>query len=215
MGQLYLVRHGQANSSASSEEDYDRLSDLGHRQANLLGEWVRDHETPFDLTISGTMRRHRETAIGMGFTPESEDERLNELGYFALVRDMQAKFSLKPPVSSEDFAKHMPQTLVAWEQEHIDGDEPFATFQTRILAALAEAAKPGKRVLCVTSGGVISMVMRATLGLSAEQMARVMLPVFNSSLHKFHIRPEGTALMSFNTIPHLDRPELADHRTHF
>jgi len=85
----------------------------------------------------------------------------------------------------------------------------------RILTALTEAAKPGKRVLCVTSGGVIAMVMRAALGLSTEHMARVMLPVYNSSLHKFHIRPEGRALMSFNTIPHLDPPELADHRTHY
>ena len=215
MGQLYLVRHGQANSSATSEADYDRLSDLGHRQAELLGEWMRAHEDPFDLTFSGTMRRHRETAQGMGYPPNKQDERLNELAYFALVRDMQAKHGIEPPVNSEDFANHMPKTLVAWEQATIDGDEPFATFETRILTALAEAAKPGKRVLCVTSGGVIAMVMRATLGLSAEHMARVMLPVYNSSLHKFHIRPEGRALMSFNAIPHLDPPELADLRTHY
>ena len=215
MGQLYLVRHGQANSSATSEADYDRLSDLGHRQAELLGEWMRAHEDPFDLTLSGTMRRHRETAQGMGYPPDKQDERLNELAYFALVRDMQAKHGIEPPVNSADFANHMPKTLVAWEQATIDGDEPFATFETRILTALVEAAKPGKRVLCVTSGGVIAMIMRATLGLSAEHMARVMLPVYNSSLHKFHIRAEGRALMSFNAIPHLDPPDLADHRTHY
>lgn len=215
MGQLYLVRHGQANSSAKTEEEYDRLSDLGHRQAALLGNWMRTHEAPFDLTLSGTMQRHVETATGMGHPPERQDARLNELGYFALVRDMQANHGLKPPVSAEDFAAHMPKTMTAWEQETITGDEPFATFETRILTALAEAAKPGKRVLCVTSGGVIAMVMRATLGLNTDQMARVMLPVYNSSLHKFHIRPDGMALMSFNTIPHLDPPSLADHRTHY
>jgi len=96
MGQLYLVRHGQANSSATSEADYDRLSDLGHRQAKLLGEWMRAHEDPFDLTLSGTMRRHRETAQGMGYPPDKQDERLNELAYFALVRDMQAEHGIKP-----------------------------------------------------------------------------------------------------------------------
>jgi len=215
MGHLYLVRHGQANSSAKSEADYDRLSDLGHEQARLLGDWMRIHEAPFDTVISGTMRRHRETAIGMGFPPQTEDARLNELSYFALVRDMQAKFGLAPPVSSDDFATHMPKAFMAWEQKHINGEEPFATFETRIAAALAEAAKPGKRVLCVTSGGVISMAMRATLGLSTEQTARTMLPIYNSSLHKLIVRPEGIALGAFNTIPHLDHPDMAEHRTHY
>jgi len=214
MGELYLVRHGQANTGATTEEDYDRLSPLGHTQAGLLGHWMRDHEAPFDLVVSGTMRRHLETANGMGFAPEHTDERLNEMQYFALVRDMEIHYDVAAPQSQEDFANHIPQTLAAWEGATIRGSEPFATFETRIHAALAEAAKPGKRVLCVTSGGVISMVMRGALGLSTDQMAHVLLPIFNSSLHKFRIRPDGTFLMSFNAIPHLDPPHLADHRTH-
>jgi len=214
MGELYLVRHGQANSGAKTEEDYDRLSPLGHTQAQLLGDWMRRHEAPFDLTLSGTMRRHRETAAGMGVAPDHFDARLNEMAYIALARDMLVHHDITPPSTPEDFAVHMPQTLAAWEQATINGEEPFATFETRILSALAEVAKPGKRVLCVTSGGVISMVMRGALGLSTDQMAHVLLPIYNSSLHKFRIRPEGTFLMAFNGIPHLDPPELADHRTH-
>lgn len=214
MGELYLVRHGQANSGATTEEDYDRLSDLGHTQAKLLGDWMRVHEAPFDLVLSGSMRRHRETAAGMGFAPEIFDPRLNEMQYFALVRDMEVNHGVTPPKSQEDFAVHMPQTLAAWEKATITGAEPFATFEGRINAALAEAAKPGKRVLCVTSGGVISMVMRAALGLSTDQMAHILLPIYNSSLHRFRIRNEGTYLMAFNGIPHLDPPALADHRTH-
>jgi broad specificity phosphatase PhoE len=214
MGELFLVRHGQANSGATTEEDYDRLSDLGHAQAGLLGEWMRAHEAPFDLTLAGTMRRHRETAEGMGYAPDTFDERLNEMEYFALARDMEVQHKVPRPSSPEDFAIHMPRTLAAWEQATINGSEPFATFAARILSALSEAAKPGKRVLCVTSGGVISMVIRGALGLSTDQMAHVLLPIYNSSLHKFRIRPEGTFLMTFNGIPHLDPPSLADHRTH-
>lgn len=215
MGELYLVRHGQANSGATSEAEYDRLSDLGHKQAEMLGAWMQDHEAPFDQVVAGTMRRHRETAVGMGYAPDHYDDRLNEMEYFALARDMQAHHGVAPPVTSEDFATHMPQTLSAWEQATIRGAEPFATFESRILDALSEATKPGKRVLCVTSGGVISMVMRTALGLDAHQMAHVLLPIFNSSMHKFRIRPEGTFLTAFNAIPHLDPPHLADHRTHF
>ncbi|WP_375279886.1 histidine phosphatase family protein [Pseudooctadecabacter sp.] len=213
MGELYLVRHGQANSGAKTEEEYDRLSDLGHRQAQLLGTWMRDHEAPFDQVLAGSMRRHRETAQGMGYTPDITDPRLNEMEYFALARDMLTEHGVNPPSTPEDFAAHMPQTLAAWEQATIKGGEPFATFEARIMAALSEAAKPGKRVLCVTSGGVISMVMRVALGLSTDQMAHMLLPIYNSSLHKFRIRPEGTFLTAFNAIPHLDPPHLADHRT--
>ena len=214
MGELYLVRHGQANAGATTEEGYDRLSDLGHRQARLLGAWMRDHETPFDLILSGDMRRHRETAEGMGVTPDHIDPRLNEMQYLALVRDMEVNHGVAPPIGPDDFADHIPQTLAAWEQATIQGSEPFATFEARIAEALAEAAKPGKRVLCVTSGGVISMVMRGALGLNTDQMAHVLLPIYNSSLHRFRIRPEGTFLMTFNGIPHLDPPELAALRTH-
>lgn len=215
MGELYLVRHGQANSAATNEEDYDRLSDLGHRQARLLGAWMHDHEAPFDHVLTGTMRRHRETAAGMGVKVDAEDAGVNEMQYFALIRDMQTNHGLEPPQGPDDFAIHMPKTLSAWEEATIDGAESFATFETRIQTALATAMEPGKRVLCVTSGGVIAMALRMALGLSINQMAHVLLPIYNSSLHKFRIRPEGAFLTAFNATPHLDPPRLADHRTHY
>jgi len=56
--------------------------------------------------------------------------------------------------------------------------------------------------------------MRRALSLGTEQMAHVLLPIYNSSLHKFRIHPQGTFLTAFNAIPHLDPPDLADHRTH-
>jgi len=213
MGELYLVRHGQANSYAKTEADYDKLSTLGHAQARLLGDWMRAHEAPFDHVIAGAMRRHLETAKGMGYVPDVTDARLNEMEYFALVRDMLTEHGMHPPSSPEDFAVHLPRLLTAWEQATINGSEPFSTFEDRIMAAVAEATKPGRRVLCVTSGGVISMIMRRALGLNTDQMAHILLPIYNSSLHKFRIRPEGTFLTAFNLVPHLDPPHLADHRT--
>ncbi|PHQ84623.1 MAG: histidine phosphatase family protein [Thalassobium sp.] len=214
MGELYLVRHGQANTGATSEAEYDRLSDLGHRQAGLLGDWLRAHEDGFDLTLTGAMRRHRETAAGMGLLPDIEDARLNEMDYFALARDIEITHGVAPPNSQDDFADHIPQTLAAWHAATINGTEPFALFESRIFDALAAAAKPGKRVICVTSGGVIAMVMRQALGLGPAQMAHVLLPIWNSSLHRFRIREDGTYLVSFNTIPHLDAPEHASARSH-
>lgn len=214
MGELYLVRHGQANSGATSEAEYDRLSPRGHTQAGHLGDWLRAHEAPFDHVLSGTMRRHIETANGMGFAPERSDPRVNEMDYFSLARDIEVTHGLAQPESQDDFAAHIPQTLHAWHAATITGAEPFAAFEARIHDGLREAAKPGRRVLCVTSGGVIAMVMRQALGLGPETMAHVLLPIFNSSLHRFRIRPDGTYLVSFNAIPHLEAPDRAELRTH-
>lgn len=71
MGTITLVRHGQANSSAKDEDGYDRLSPLGWQQAEWLGDWFRDQEENFDLVLSGSLRRQRETSAAIGFnTPE-------------------------------------------------------------------------------------------------------------------------------------------------
>ena len=57
MGTLYLVRHGQASFGAA---DYDRLSDLGHRQCAQLGAWMEARGLRFEGVLRGSLRRHRE-----------------------------------------------------------------------------------------------------------------------------------------------------------
>ena len=62
MGMLYLVRHGQASFGS---HDYDRLSELGHRQCRALGEHFRSMNVSFRTVLTGTLRRHRETYEGI------------------------------------------------------------------------------------------------------------------------------------------------------
>jgi broad specificity phosphatase PhoE len=62
MAELYLVRHAQA---AFGTDDYDRLTDLGHRQSKWLGEYFRDRNVAFDRILTGSLRRHRETLEGI------------------------------------------------------------------------------------------------------------------------------------------------------
>jgi broad specificity phosphatase PhoE len=56
---LYLVRHGQASFF---EENYDRLSPLGERQARRLGEFFVARRVKFDAFFSGPAERQRRTA---------------------------------------------------------------------------------------------------------------------------------------------------------
>src|SRR6056297_3369689 len=48
VAEIILVRHGQANSHATDEQSYDRLSDLGREQARWLGAHLRTTKPHFD-----------------------------------------------------------------------------------------------------------------------------------------------------------------------
>ena len=58
MSSLYLIRHGQAGTRGH----YDALSDLGHRQAYLLGQHLAAQKVPFKAMIAGCLNRQRQTA---------------------------------------------------------------------------------------------------------------------------------------------------------
>jgi len=63
MSTLVLVRHAQASFF---EEDYDKLSELGERQARRLGEYFSRKGIVFDEVYTGPARRHRRTAELVG-----------------------------------------------------------------------------------------------------------------------------------------------------
>lgn len=213
MGEIILVRHGQANSGALTEADYDRLSDLGHRQAAWLGDWMRENDYAFDHVLSGTMRRHRETAAAMKIDPD-EDARLNELDYYTLSQSLHDR-SGEPMPTGDSFADHMPKVFAAWAAAEIIGAETYERFETRVAELLAEAAVPGRRLLCITSGGVIGMMLRHVLDLDMMKMSRVMLPIWNTSIHRLHVRDGETILAGYNAIPHLEAPDRAGSRSYY
>lgn len=62
MGVLYLVRHGQASFGT---DDYDRLSDAGHRQARITGAHLAAQDVVPTRIIHGSMLRQRQTAAGI------------------------------------------------------------------------------------------------------------------------------------------------------
>jgi len=213
MGEIILVRHGQANSAAKTEEDYDRLSDLGTQQAEWLGDWMRGHGYAFDHVWSGTLTRHRQTVAAMGLEAD-EDARLNEIDYYRLSQAMHDVLG-EPLPAPDDFADHMPKVFAAWKRAEIEGQEPYESFEMRVRDLLAEASVPGRRLLAVTSGGVIGMVFRHILDLDMMKMSRVMLPIWNTSIHRLHVSRGETIMAGFNAIPHLEHPDRAEARTYF
>jgi broad specificity phosphatase PhoE len=58
LSRIYLVRHGQAGTRA----EYDSLSELGRKQARLLGEFWAAQRTGFAAAFTGTLARQQQTA---------------------------------------------------------------------------------------------------------------------------------------------------------
>ncbi|WP_300546647.1 histidine phosphatase family protein [Roseovarius sp.] len=214
MAELILVRHGQANSHATNEESYDQLSVLGAQQAEWLGAHLAGTNPHFDRVLTGTLNRQTETARNMGYEITTRDPRLNELSYFALAEALEAEHGIPAPREANEFARYLPQVIDHWVRGALsDVPESFDEFAGRITGVIDELCQDHGRILVVTSGGVIGMIMRHALGLETPGMAKVMLQIMNSSMHRLEHVHDMLMVGSFNATPHLDIPERAHART--
>ncbi|WP_299349568.1 histidine phosphatase family protein [uncultured Shimia sp.] len=216
MPHITLVRHGQANTEARDEESYDKLSDLGHQQARWLGGHFSQTSDQFHRVYTGTMRRHIETAEGIGapFTPV-RDARLNEIAYFDLSQLMEEQHGLQIPTEREGFVEHLPRVLQAWQEGRIEGaPESFQQFHGRVSDVMEEIAAGDGRALVVTSGGLIGMVLRQTLDLDVGGWAKMCLAIMNTSVHRWQMVLGQPLLVQFNNVAHLEAPERHFAQTH-
>lgn len=218
MSQITLVRHGQAQTRARDEHGYDSLSPLGHQQAAWLGEHLVDTREQISRVYCGTLIRHLETAAAMGAGQHAEivqDARLNEMEFFTLAHLYGQQHGAALPESREGFVSYMPRLLSAWEAGEIDSPpEHFGDFQARVSDAMAEIAAGRGPALVVTSGGLIGMVLRQTMGLGTPAFARACIAIMNTSVHRLHRLGDDMALTQFNAVPHLDRPDRQYAQTH-
>ena len=218
MFQLTLVRHGQANSDARDEDSYDQLSALGHQQARWLGAHFTAKNVDFDRVYCGTLRRHIETARGIVPTRESgfiQDPRLNELEYFTLAQMLYEQQGIAVPKDRDGFCEHLPMLFTAWANNDIaHPPESFHNFESRISAVLDDIAATECPALVVTSGGVIGMMMRLTMGLDLTHMSRACLSIMNASVHLWQPLGPNLTLTQFNAVPHLDHSDRADAKTY-
>lgn len=210
MGELVLVRHGQASFGT---DDYDRLSPLGFEQARALGSYFDARGIRFDRVICGTMRRHRETLGGIGADLEAEFmPGLNEFDFYGLVEIFLREYPEHGPIditSVRDFFLTLRKALPLWAEGRIASPpESWDIFQERIRASLqALIAEDVERVLAVSSGGPISALLREILQLSVRNMMDINLQTANTSITRIQFKKGKARLQSFNGLPHLDHPD--------
>lgn len=218
MPYITLVRHGQANTDARDEASYDRLSDLGVQQGRWLGAHLSSTGEYFPRLYSGSLQRHRETAAAIN--PQDHDSpqidpRFNEMEFFTLAHLYRDQHDVPIPEDREDFTDHLPRLFKAWQAGEIaNPPETFQAFEARVRDGLADISAGEGRALVVTSGGVIGMAMRVTMGLDIDAFARTCLAIENTSLSRWLPLRGSLALTQFNALPHLEHPDRQFARTH-
>ena len=222
MGQLLLVRHGQASWGAA---DYDVLSETGWEQSRLLGRALADRGIVPDVAVQGGMRRHRETAeacLGeLSGDPEPlVDDGWDEFDHVAMLEKLRAPFEGRQPTRAE-FQEWFEAATDRWTGGEYDEEytEPFGAFTDRVESALRRTAERvgSGTALVFSSGGPISWAAASLLCDEAEpaqKLWRKLNPVcVNSGLTRLVNGRRGTTLVSFNEHAHLDGvPDVLTYR---
>lgn len=226
MAELYLVRHGQASFGA---DDYDQLSDLGTQQSVWLGEYFAQRDITFDRVMTGTLRRHEQTAAGIyrGLDRPLEhcdvEPGLNEYDFQALFRGLdtghreQRDLAALATRSKHDFYKALKEVLRLWTEGALDGRVPesWAAFQQRVHEAKsAIQLSKAQRVLVVSSGGVIAALTQQVLQAPAATAIALNMQIRNSSVSHYFFNRDALHLSSFNGIAHLDHADRRAFQTY-
>jgi broad specificity phosphatase PhoE len=221
MGTLHLVRHGQASFGA---DDYDQLSELGHRQSVRLGQHLRASGLQFEAVMIGSLRRHAQTlagiAEGLGWQPEPLVwTGLNEYDSEAVVRAIHPG-PLPKPDTPEAYRQHfrlLRDGLAQWMAGTVSprGMPSYDDWRAGIVAALDHVRQHhAGQVLIVSSGGPISTAVGHVLGTTPETTIELNLRIRNTSVTELAFTPKRHMLVSYNTLPHLVAPEFADWITY-
>ncbi len=215
MASIYLIRHGQASFGA---QNYDQLSTLGCRQAEVTGHYLRDAGIRLDAVYSGDLSRQQETArlaseqltdtpphhIDARFNEINNDEQIEHLLPAVLERRPELQTLVDRGLSaSKDYQKIIEGVFNFWvspECRH-DGIQSWDDYSGKVREALRDLMVKegsGKNVAVFTSGGTIATIVAQALGLDGEHTYRFYEPIFNCSVTQLFYSGERVSLSYFN-----------------
>ncbi|MES1944789.1 phosphoglycerate mutase [Salinisphaera sp. PC39] len=221
MTTLVLIRHGQASFG---QANYDRLSELGERQAAITGRYLAAMGERFDAKLSGDMARQRVTgerareawedapalAIQSGFNEYDADGLFR--AYLPQMLQENPELAARQRELFQDrklfqrvFLKIMDKWLAG--EPHEAGDfEPWEAFRQRVTDALAAIHRDydrDARIAVYTSGGPIAVAVAAALGLDGHRTLDLNWRIHNAAITELSSNRRGWALHGFNNVTHL------------
>lgn len=207
MGQILLVRHGQASFGSSN---YDQLSVRGQEQAGLLGQWFAQRGQRIDRVVTGTMVRHQQSAAAciaqLAEAPAQADWHadggFNEYDHDEILHRHRPDFAEPGEVrrflaSTEDgnraFQQIFQDAMARWMGGAHDPDyrEAWPVFRQRCVAALhrvVSTAGTSQTAVVFTSGGTIATLCQHVLRIPDPQVFALNWTLVNSGVTKLYHR---------------------------
>ena len=225
MGQIFLVRHGQASFGAA---DYDQLSAHGVEQSRLLGRWFAACKVVPGQVVTGSLKRHRQTAEAcLGELPGAPaaadwrtDSGFDEYDHVEVLAKHAPQ--LTDPIAAKDaldgdanprkaFQRMFAQAMERWMGGAHDADyrESWPAFRARCVGAARRiaAAPASEAVVVFTSGGPIAAICQDLLGMPDERAAMLNFSLANSSVTRllFSSKDGRISLSYLNNFAHLEQ----------
>jgi broad specificity phosphatase PhoE len=236
VGSIYLIRHGQASFGA---DDYDVLSPVGIRQAQVLGAHLAQLGTRIDRSISGDLRRQQHTASealkqlqGANLVALSLeiDAAFNEFDAGAVIRALLPDLLPEEPEALHvlrnaaqnraEFQRLFAKLIGRWisGQHDKQGLQSWLSFVEQVqggLTRLLDQADSKQNIAVFTSGGTITALLHLITGIPPAQAFELNWQIVNTSLSCLKFRGSQVTLASFNSHVHLQllkAPELITYR---
>lgn len=229
MKKIYLVRHGQANSLGSN---YDMLTDLGHKQAELLGEYFVRMKVEFDFIGSGSLHRQIQTLEGIinplikegvQFPAPQILEGFNEFDSglwlhiansirkedpeFAKTLERYKILQAGGRASSRDiFYKLIQRVLLEWVEGKHSEPYSFEEYKSRVTDSLQKIPLNARSILLTTSSTPVAILSGLSLGLSKKEFLPLMKFISNTSLNIFQWDEGKISPVTLNSYPHIQDP---------
>ena len=171
---IILIRHGETEWNSQQRmqgHSNSDLSSVGQAQIQALGQWMKI--VPFDHIYSSDSLRAKQTA-----------EAITQFSGHELKIDLRLReknLGVFEGLTSEEARERHPEVFrlfkTAGSKYVIDEGESTQQLQDRALEIVDEIwiKHPEERVLLVTHGGFIRVVMKHSLGLSLETPTRFLI----------------------------------------
>ena len=172
--EIILIRHGETEWNSQQRmqgHSNSDLSSVGQAQIQALGQWMKN--VPFDHIYSSDSLRAKQTA-----------EAITQFSGHELKIDLRLReknLGVFEGLTSEEARERHPEVFRLFKTSGskyvIDEGESTQQLQDRALEIVEEIRikHPEERVLLVTHGGFIRVVMKHSLGLSLETPTRFLI----------------------------------------
>jgi len=225
MGHILLVRHAQASFGSV---DYDRLSALGVEQARLLGAWITNRGRPIDLAITGSLRRHRETAevciavlpvalkpagasrAEAGFDEYDADEIVARHRPEFADPEILRRYLVGGGHPRRAFHDLFSAAMRRWMGGNHDAEyrESWTSFCGRCVAALnylIAQAGPSRTSIVFTSGGPIAAICQYLLEMPDHRTFDLNLSLVNGAVTALLYQPGRISVSYLNNFAYLEQ----------